>query len=171
MTSPIIIGVDPGPTHSAAVALLDGVNIYDAKYLENHAFKGYVGELAWHAPGEVAVICIEQIKHYGTGMSVGASIFDTVEWVGRFLEKWSSANAYEIIEKIPRATIKAHLCGSAKAKDSNVRQALIDRFPATGGGATPAIGIKSKPGPLYGISKHLWSALAVAVYKHETMEK
>jgi hypothetical protein len=58
-----------------------------------------------------------------------------------------------------RATVKAHLCRSAKAKDSNVRQALIDLF----GGKENAIGTKKTPGPLYGISGDVWAALAVAV--------
>ena len=56
-----------------------------------------------------------------------------------------------------------HLCNSVRAKDSNVRQALLDRFPATGGGKTPQIGTKSKPGPLYGFSKDMWAALGVAL--------
>jgi len=56
-----------------------------------------------------------------------------------------------------------NLCGVMKAKDGNIRQALIDRFPATGGGKIPQIGTKAKPGPLYGFSRDKWAALAVAV--------
>ena len=35
---------------------------------------------------------------------------------------------------------------------------LLDRF-----GGSSAIGLKRSPGPLYGVSKDVWSALAVAV--------
>jgi len=56
-----------------------------------------------------------------------------------------------------------HLCKNNRAKDANIRQALLDRFPATGGGKAPQIGTKKQPGPLYGVTSHLWSALAVAV--------
>lgn len=46
--------------------------------------------------------------------------------------------------------------------------ALLDLFPRTGGGATPQIGTKAKPGPLYGVSSHAWAALGVAVTaKHQ----
>jgi hypothetical protein len=62
-----------------------------------------------------------------------------------------------------RRDVKVLLCNSSKAKDSNVRQALLDLFPRSGGGATPQIGTKSQPGPLYGVSTHAWPALGVAV--------
>lgn len=49
------------------------------------------------------------------------------------------------------------------AKDANVRQALINRF----GGKDAAIGRKAAPGPLYGISRDMRSALAIAVTGHD----
>jgi len=66
-------------------------------------------------------------------------------------------------ERISRRAVKLHLCGSARAKDANIRQALIDRY-----GGSAAIGRKAAPGPLYGVSKDVWSALAIAVtYQQE----
>jgi hypothetical protein len=50
-----------------------------------------------------------------------------------------------------------------RAKDANIRQALIDRFGA--------VGTKKMPGPLFGVSSHYWAALAVAVYAAETPPK
>jgi len=47
-----------------------------------------------------------------------------------------------------------------RAKDANIRQALIDRY---GPGKDKAIGQKKTPGPLYGFKSHEWAALAVAV--------
>lgn len=58
-----------------------------------------------------------------------------------------------------RRAVKLHLCGSMRAKDGNIRQALVDRF----GGQAQAVGTKKAPGPLFGLSSHRWSALAVAV--------
>ncbi|HET6477318.1 MAG TPA: hypothetical protein VFH93_14740 [Thermoleophilia bacterium] len=43
-------------------------------------------------------------------------------------------------------------------KDANIRQALLDRF-----GGPAAVGRKAAPGPLYGIARDVWSALAIAV--------
>jgi hypothetical protein len=51
-----------------------------------------------------------------------------------------------------------------KAKDANVRQALIDRY----GGKAEAIGTVKKQGPLYRVKSHAWQALAVAVTASET---
>lgn len=48
------------------------------------------------------------------------------------------------------------LCNSARAKDSNTRQALIDRFDAPG--------TKKSPGRLYGVKADEWAALPLAVY-------
>jgi hypothetical protein len=65
---------------------------------------------------------------------------------------------------LPRKDVKLHLCGSPRAKDANIRQALLDRY----GGKEKAIGSKHQRGPLYGIRSHLWAALAVAVTYQET---
>ena len=96
-------------------------------------------------------LAIERVQHYGTGMPVGRTIFDTVEWSGRFIEAWGGS----CVTRIPRPLVKATLCGSVRAKDANVRQALIDRLGPPG--------TKAKPGRTYGMKRDLWAALAVAV--------
>jgi hypothetical protein len=100
----------------------------------------------------VTDLVIEQVASYG--MPVGAEVFETVFWSGRFAE----ASVPRRVHRITRKAIVTHLCGSARAKDSNVRQALIDRF-----GGTDAIGRKATPGPLYGVTRDVWAALAVAI--------
>jgi hypothetical protein len=107
------------------------------------------------------VLAIEMVASYG--MPVGREVFETVLWTGRFFEAWDREYG-EAPTLVYRKDVKLHLCGSPKAKDPNVRQSILDRFPRTGGGATSQIGTKSKPGPLYGISTHAWAALAVALY-------
>ena len=54
---------------------------------------------------------------------------------------------------------KMHLCNSPRAKDANVSQALKDKLGE--------VGTAKAPGPLYGIAKHAWAALAVGVYAAE----
>lgn len=110
-------------------------------------------------------VVIEMVASYG--MAVGKDVFETVFWIGRF---WQTAHDQRLALKeqpeharIFRTDVKMHLCHSTRAKDANIRQALIDRFPATGGGRVPQIGTKSNPGPLYGVKSHLWAALGVAV--------
>lgn len=101
------------------------------------------------------IVC-EMVASYG--MPVGREVFETVWWIGRFCE------ASIDFDRVFRKDVKLFLCQDSRAKDANIRQALLDRFPRTGGGKTPQIGTKSQPGPLYGFKSHLWAALAVAVY-------
>ena len=102
-------------------------------------------------------LAIEMVASYG--MAVGASVFETCVWAGRFIERWSAVSAAGSVTQVYRREVKLHICGSAKAKDANVRQALIDRY----GGKAKAIGRKATPGPLYGMSGDCWSALGVAI--------
>ena len=98
------------------------------------------------------VVVIEKVESYG--MAVGAEVFDTVLWAGRFAE---AAHRVPVV-LLPRRAVKLALCGDSRAKDANIRQALIDRY-----GGSAAVGRKAAPGPLYGISRDVWSALAIAV--------
>jgi hypothetical protein len=59
------------------------------------------------------------------------------------------------VSRIPRLKVKLHLCHDSRAKDANIRAALIDRFGKPG--------TKKNPGALYGVTRDLWSALAVAI--------
>jgi hypothetical protein len=100
--------------------------------------------------GEVDELALEMIASYG--MAVGAEVFETVRWIGRMQQVWRDPEAVRLVY---RRDVKLHLCGSARAKDQNVRQALIDSLGP--------VGVKKTPGPLYGVKSHAWSALAVAV--------
>jgi hypothetical protein len=95
------------------------------------------------------VVVVEQVESYG--MAVGREVFETVRWAGRFEE----AAAPVPVALLPRRAVKLAICASPKANDANIRAALLDRY---GGKAAGRIG-----GPLAGIVKDLWSALAIAV--------
>lgn len=95
------------------------------------------------------------------GMPVQWQVFDTVFWIGRFVQVWGKP-----WEKMDRKNVKMMLCGRASAKDSNIRAAIIERYanhPDSGNGKIPEIGTKSNPGPLYGISNDVWQSLGVAI--------
>ena len=74
------------------------------------------------------VLVIEMIASYG--MPVGKEIFETCVWIGRFKELAIIKN--KKVDYIYRKEEKINLCQSMKAKDSNIRQALIDRFGVVG---------------------------------------
>ena len=66
--------------------------------------------------------------------------------------------------------MKLCLCNSARAKDANIRAALLDRYEPTGGGKTPQVGTMSQPGPLFGFSADMWATLAVGITYQERGE-
>jgi len=86
------------------------------------------------------------------GMSVGQTTFETVRWIGRFQQAWRDPEAVRLIY---RHQVKQHLCGTQRAQDTNIRQALLDLIGPQG--------VKKAPGPTYGVKSHAWSALGVAV--------
>ena len=98
-------------------------------------------------------LVVEMIASYG--MPVGREVFETCVWIGRFKEAYDGPS-----EWVYRREVKLALCDSPRAKDANVRQALIDMF---GPGKGAAIGTKKVPGPLYGFKADMWAALGVAV--------
>lgn len=145
-----MIAIDPGTLRSAWVEM-DSEIIRDFGYDTNVDLIGILER----CPRDVTVI--EMIASYG--MAVGAEVFVTCLWIGRFDQATGRQNNF-----VYRKDVKLHFCGSMKAKDGNVRQAIIDRY----GGKDKAIGKKKSPGPLYGISGDIWQALAVGLYYYDT---
>lgn len=168
----IILGIDPGSKKSAVV-------VYDAKkkavlysvHAENPSVKLRLPQLI--DDFKVTKIAIEKIGSYG--FRVGASIFDTILWTGRFIEymlqcpivhnDFGRPHIHPVpsIYRVSRKSVVAYICGSARANDTAVRASLLDRF----GGKVPAIGSKAEPGPLFGLKVDERSALAVAIYAAE----
>jgi hypothetical protein len=143
--SEIVIGIDPGPERSAFVEF-DGSRTYRHGITPNGTLFGM--DDLFESP---RVYC-EMIASYG--MAVGASVFETCVFIG-WLECKAAQHGGKV-NRVFRKDVKLHLCNSARAKDANVRQALIDRLGPQG--------TKKEPGPTYGIKSHEWAALAVAVY-------
>lgn len=147
----MILAIDPGPAESAWLTynIVTGSVGHFAKVDNDHILA-----FLRHASTEITEVVIEKVESFG--MAVGAEVFETVYWSGRFAE----AAHPRPVERIGRKAVKLHLCGSMRAKDANIRAALLDRY---GPGKENAVGTKAHPGPLYGLSGDTWSALAVAV--------
>lgn len=144
----IVIAIDPGNEQSAWV-LFDSVRSRVEDFGKQKNADVIARLFSWR--GEVDHMAIEMVASYG--MPVGAEVFDTCVAIGQFIQSWGAEHT-----RIFRREIKLHLCGQPRAKDGNVRQALIDRF-----GGKSAVGRKATPGPLYGFAGDAWQALAVAV--------
>ena len=148
----IIIAIDPGPERSGYV-VFDGTRVLACGWDTTHEIRCVFDE--W-IEGQASVV-FEGVESYG--MAVGAETFETVFVTGRLYEFATNCRHESAVSRIYRKAIKLHLCGSARAKDGNIRVALLDRF----GGEKVAKGTKAAPGPLYGVSGHCWAALALAV--------
>lgn len=142
-----VLAIDPGLTESGVV-LWDGAAVLSTGVVPNERVLVMLSECSH------PVAC-EMIASYG--MAVGKTVFETCVWIGRMAQ-----TAYDKkvdFNFIFRQEVKLHLCHSTRAKDSNVRQALIDRFGD--------VGTKKEPGPLFGVKSHAWAALALAVTFHD----
>lgn len=150
----MVLAIDPGTTESAYV-FWDGETIGEFEKIPNKEMMGkIINEWQWLAqPGNFTLV-VEQIRSYGN--AIGQSVLDTVFWSGRFCEAWGGR-----WELMPRMEVKKHICHNHQAKDSNVIQALVDRFaydqPNKGKGTVKA------PGFFHGFSKDVWQAFALAV--------
>ena len=93
------------------------------------------------------------------GMAVSQSVFESVEWNGRY--KQVAIEREKPVYSVFRMDEKMTLCHRANCKDSNIRQALIDRFARYD--FKNGKGTKNNPDWFYGFSKDMWSAYAVGV--------
>ena len=144
-----ILAIDPGNEQSAVV-VWDGKQIISADTMRNNELLESIYQEI--RAGDMA---IEMVASFG--MPVGATVFETVFWIGRFCEAWKGP-----FHRIFRKDVKIHLCNNMRAKDSNISQALRDRF-----GEKPT---KLKPNPVYGefkLKRDEWQAFAVAVYFYD----
>lgn len=143
------LAIDPGPEQSGFV-LWDGGKILMSQIESNTSMRDWITHCRQIETCEAIVI--EMVASFG--MAVGASVFETCVWIGRF-QQIADDLGYRIIRRTNRIQVKMHFCHSSRAKDSNIRAALVDRFGDKG--------TKHAPGLTYGLKAHLWSAFALAV--------
>lgn len=147
----MILAIDPGPVESAYALLDDDLRPVKFGKAENDFVNQFVH---WN---HYKHFVIELVASYG--MPVGKEVFDTCVWAGRFIETASRAN--KSINTLYRKDVKINLCGSMKAKDANIRQALIDRFAQHD--FKNGKGTKKKPDWFHGFHSDIWAAYSVGV--------
>ena len=157
----MILAIDPGCTESAYVVLDNNLKPIEFAKVKNELLLGFLYGDRFRAH-KVNNFAIEMVACYG--MPVGKEVFDTCTWIGRFYEVISMDYCNDPT-LIYRKDEKMNLCGTMKAKDSNIIQALVDRFayniPNKGKGT------KNNPGWFYGFSKDIWQSYAVGVTYHD----
>lgn len=153
-----LIAIDPANVYSGYVIVEYDENFEITKILD----KGKVENdkiydiLAREHGYELAV---EMIASYG--MAVGATVFETCVTIGRFTQFALDIGKVKTVGRVYRKDEKLNICGTLKAKDANIMQALIDRYAY--GVPNRGKGTKKNQGFFYGFSKDMWAAMAVAV--------
>lgn len=152
-----ILAIDPGSRESgyAVTDTAGGMKIQECGKAENNELKSKIADIVNDYGIEIAVI--EMIASYG--MAVGREVFDTCVWIGRFAEVLEACGV--VCEYIYRKEEKMYICGDSRAKDTNIRRALIDDFARKD--FVRGKGTKKEPDFFYGVSKDAWTAFAVAV--------
>lgn len=154
-----LLAIDPGPTDSAYVIIQDGAVPVSFGKVSNYELRN----LILTAPEwfEADHVVIEMVASYG--MAVGAEVFETCVWVGRFCEavrgNWYPFSEPTLVKRLP---VKLHHCHDSKANDANIKTALVDRFAP--GVRNHGKGTKAEPGFFYGFHRDIWAAYALAVY-------
>lgn len=159
----MILAIDPGNVESGYVWLNNDLSIKSFGKVKNEELLNDLSMDRFIEDNEEKdYFAIEMIASYG--MPVGKEVFDTCVWIGRFIEAidWSYEGE---ITYIYRKDEKMNLCGSMKAKDSNIRQALIDRFAKHD--FKNGKGTKKNPDVFYGFKADIWAAMAVGVTYHD----
>lgn len=156
----ILLAIDPGDVQSA-FCFIDTETykpLYFAKEDNSIAMTNISSYIEINNDiNNVPNVAIEMIASYGMG--VGKTVFDTCVWIGRFSERLESYGCK--INYVYRKDETMNLCGSMRAKDSNVRIALVDRFAKFD--YKNGKGTKKNPDWFYGFSADIWAAYACGV--------
>lgn len=157
----MIFAVDPGNVQSGfAIIRMPDFALCEFGKVENEELLEMLER--YSRANAVDVFAIEMVASYG--MTVGKDVFETCVWIGRFIQ----AIHHKETALVYRKDEKMYLCGSPVAKDSNIRQALIDRYATFD--FKSGKGVKKNPDTFYGVSKDAWQAIAVGVTYYEKLK-
>jgi hypothetical protein len=151
-----IIAIDPGPEHSGLVC-------FDGKRILQHAVfpnPDLLESLRAYCAAKIdRFVVVEMVASYG--MPAGADLFQTAFFAGRCAQVAAAAGVPW--RQLYRIDVKRAICRDTRAKDGNIRQALIDRFGKPG--------TKKGPGATYGLAGDEWQAFGLAVTAFDLMNK
>lgn len=155
----MILAIDPANIESGYVLTDNNLKIIQKGKVKNEELLEEIKmDRFWYdsKSNEEDYIAIEMIASYG--LAVGKEVFETCVWIGRFIQ--AIPNGIEPV-LIYRQDEKLNLCGNKRAKDTNIRKALIDRFAKHD--FKNGKGTKKNQDWFYGFKADMWAAYAVAV--------
>lgn len=151
----IILAIDPGSTQSGYVLRDTDSNKAAEQFgkVDNHEM------LTFMRGYDFDHLVIEMVASYG--MPVGATVFDTCVWIGRFIQCSRTYDAELPVTRVTRQEIKRLLCHTTVGvNDSVIKQRLIDIHAP--GVRNFGKGTKAEPGFFYGFHADVWQAFAVS---------
>ena len=146
-----IFAIDPGNTESGYCVIEDYKPIEFGKLMNEELLMMLEHRTRYEHFDRTV---IEMVASYG--MAVGKEIFETCVWIGQFTHASDAHVSY-----VYRMDEKMAICHDSKASDSNIRQALIDRFAQYD--FKRGKGTKKNPDFFYGFANDVWMAYAVGV--------
>ena len=162
-----ILAIDPGTRESGMVIWQHDPGgeprLHHTQVIGNEDLAAGLHDLGRTWPPGFDVVWCEAVKSYGN--IVGHDIEETMYWIGELRRRTKDIPLPW--HTVSRATVRTYHCRSRKANDSSVRKALLERYGYWEHGSTGQ-GVKEHPGLLYGVRKHAWQALALAVYAVDT---
>ena len=155
----MILAIDAGNKQSGYAILKDDYTPFAFGKVPNEELEKIMEGLEG-----IDLIVLEMVASYG--MAVGETVFDTCVEIGR-LQYISETIAP--VWMVKRKEYVTDLCGSSRAKDSNVVQYLIDRFAKD----TPnrGKGTKKAKGWFYGFKADCWQAYAIGVWALDKLKE
>lgn len=156
-----ILAIDPSCNESAFVLFEENtLRPIDMGFLPQDDMLNYLNKLIEKFDTEVKLkLAVETIQFLGG--TAGSTVFRTCILVGRILERASLSGIYSDIKEIYRKEEKINLCGTMRANDKRIKDALVSRFAK--GVQNIGKGTKKNPGWFYGFKKDLWQAYAVGI--------
>jgi hypothetical protein len=142
-----ILAIDPGTTTSGVVSYC----AFSQRVEWAKSDMPNEGVLVAVRDGNYDLLACESIE--AMYAHVGKETIRTIRFTGRIEEAGNAIG--KPARLLSTHDVKKLVCGTASAKDSAVRQAIIDRLGAPG--------TKGEKGATYGVTKHAWRALALAL--------
>jgi hypothetical protein len=117
-----VLAIDPGNVESAYVYIdTDTLKPVDFGKIPNEDLleRCFQRRGNWEEPWRLKYrLAIEMVASYG--MAVGATVFDTCVWIGRYIQAAQDGDwrglGFEGYDRVYRKDVKMHICGQTKAE-------------------------------------------------------
>lgn len=148
-----ILALDVGTERTAYTLLNSNYEILSSDIISNEELLIEIKKMKEFAN----IFVFEEFASYG--MPIGKTTMEAIKWNGRFIQKALDCGYKEIVPML-RKDVKINLCQTMKAKDTNIRVALVERYAKHD--FKRGKGTKDNPDVLYGFKKDMYSSLAIA---------